>query len=148
MSRRSDRTHRLRQNLHDLEQLLDHTWTDRLEWYAAKGYPTGNASIGPTNTINRPTERAATAPDDPPAQKWRRLQHLERDLDRIAREINSLRTWTTTTAKWDGPEPRTCINLECDREITMIGNDIPRHGRCPRCAQHLRRHHLEYPNKP
>jgi hypothetical protein len=147
MSRRSDRTHRIIQNIEDLQELLGN-WVNHLEWLAAKGYPTGNTGPGPTNTINRPTEQAATSPDDLPAHKWKRLQHLERDLDRIAREITSIRTWTISTAKYDGPEPRPCINIECDREISMIGSDIPRHGRCPRCAQHHRRHHTEYPNKP
>jgi len=148
MSRRQDRIDKIRQNITDLEQLLERTWTDRLEWLAAKGYPTGNTGPGQANSISRPTEQAATGPDDPPAQKWKRIQHLERELDRIAREINSIRTWTTAAAKYDGPEPRPCTVLDCDRDITMIGHDIARNGRCPRCAQHYRRHHLEYPNKP
>ena len=148
MNRRQDRIDKIRQNLTDLEQLLERPWTDLLVWLAVKGYPTGNTGPGQANSISRPTEQAATGPDDPPAQKHKRLQHLERELDRIAREINSIRTWTTTAAKYDGPEPRPCIVLDCDRDITMIGHDIARNGRCPRCAQHYRRHHLEYPNKP
>lgn len=147
MSRRSDRTHRIVQNIKDLQELLGN-WVDRLEWLAAKGYPTGNTGPRQANSISRPTEQAATSPDDLPAQKWNRLKHLERDLDRIAREVNSIHTWTISTAKYDGPEPRPCTNLECDRQISMIGTDIPRHGRCPRCAQHHRRHHAEYPHKP
>lgn len=147
MSRRQDRDNRITQNIDDLQELLGN-WVTRLEWLAAKGYPTGNTGPGQANSISRPTEQAATGPDDPPAQKWKRLQHLERDLDRIAREINSIRTWTITAAKYDGPEPRACIVLDCNNEITMIGHDIARKGRCPRCAQHYRRHGLEYPNKP
>jgi hypothetical protein len=122
-------------------------WRIRLEHYAEKGYPTGGDSIGGSNEINRPTERLALMPDTPPAQKLKRLEEIETALTELAREYHSIYQWTINSAKYDGPEPRACIVLECDREISMIGSDIARNGRCPRCAQHYRRHGTEYPHK-
>lgn len=149
--KRSDRQARTRKLLDDLRCLISADiqggWRYRLEQYAEKGYPTGSDSTGGSNTINRPTERLALAPDTPPAVKLKRLEELLNRITEDARELHSIYQWTIQTAKYDGPEPRACIVLECDREITMIGSDIARNGRCPRCAQHWRRHGAEYPNK-
>jgi hypothetical protein len=150
--KRSDRHARTIQMLTDLEcaRLADTTggWRHRLEQYAENGYPTGSDSTGGNNEINRPTERLALQPLTPPAAKLRRLEELEQTLADLAREYHATYTWTTTPAKYDGPEPRPCINIACDHEISMIGTDIARNGRCPRCAQHYRRHDAEWPNKP
>lgn len=123
------------------------SWRYRLEQYAEKGYPTGSDGVGGSNTINRPTERLALMPDTPPAAKLKRLEEIEKALADLAREYHSIYQWTVNSAKYDGPEPRPCINLECDREISMIGSDLARNGRCARCAQHHRRHGAEYPHK-
>ena len=145
--KRSTRTARNTHTLTDLACLTDHTWQTKLEFYATKGYPTGGDSTGGSNDISRPTERLALTPDTPPAAKAKRLLEIETQLADLAREYHAIYQWTITIAKYDGPEPRPCIVLDCDREITMIGNDIARNGRCPRCAQHYRRHGVEYPHK-
>ena len=123
------------------------SWFTTLTAYAQRGYPTGGDSTGGSNDISRPTERLALTPDTPPAAKAKRLLEIETQLADLAREYHAIYQWTINAAKYDGPEPRPCIVLDCDREITMIGNDIARNGRCPRCAQHYRRHGTEYPNK-
>jgi len=150
--KRSDRHARTRKMLDDLKCATQSDiiggWRHRLEQYAEKGYPTGGSGSGGSNEINRPTERLALMPNTPPAQKLKRLEEIEQALTDLAREYNSIYLWTVNTAKYDGPEPRPCIVLECDREISMIGSDIARNGRCPRCAQHHRRYEAEYPNKP
>lgn len=145
--KRSDRTARNTHTLTDLACLGNTGWQSQLEFYASKGYPTGGEGTGGSNEINRPTERIALMPDTPPAAKHKRLLEIEQALADLAREYHAIYQWTITIAKYDGPEPRPCIVLDCDREITMIGNDIARNGRCPRCAQHHRRHGNEYPNK-
>ena len=143
---RSDRTARNHHTLADLAPMVTNTqWHARLEFYAAKGYPTGTTGSGSSNTINRPTERMALMPDSPPAAKAKRLLEIEHALSDLAREYHAIYQWTVNAAKYDGPQPRECVNLACDREITMIGNDIARNGRCPRCAQHYRRHEHEWP---
>lgn len=150
--KRSDRHARTRKMLDDLN-CADRAdilggWRYRLEQYAEKGYPTGGTGSGGSNEINRPTERMALMPDTPPAQKLKRLEEIEQALTDLAREYHSIYQWTINTAKYDGPEPRACKVMDCDREISMIGNDIARNGRCPRCAQHYRRYEAEYPHKP
>lgn len=149
--KRSDRNARTNQMLADLNcaRLADQQggWRYRLEQYAEKGYPTGSDGGSSSNTINRPTERMALMPDTPPAARLKRLEEIEQALADLAREYHSIYQWTVNSAKYDGPEPRACINMACDREISMIGSDIARNGRCPRCAQHYRRYEAEYPNK-
>jgi hypothetical protein len=149
--KRSDRNARTNRMLTDLDcaRTADQQggWRHRLEQYAEKGYPTGSDNAGGGNTINRPTERLALMPDTPPASKLKRLEEIEQALSDLAREYHSIYQWTINSAKYDGPEARACIVLGCDREISMIGSDIARNGRCPRCAQHLRRHGTEYPHK-
>ena len=81
-------------------------------------------STGGSNDISRPTERLALTPDTPPAAKAKRLLEIETQLADLAREYHAIYQWTITIAKYDGPEPRPCIVLDCDREITMIGNDL------------------------
>jgi hypothetical protein len=147
MLSRRDRAARNAHILGDLDCLTKTHWQDRLAFYSEKGYPTGSTGPG-TNEINRPTERLALMPNTPPAARQARALEIEQALADLAREYHAIYQWTINAAKYDGPEPRACNNLECDREITMIGNDIARNGRCPRCAQHHRRHGLEYPHKP
>lgn len=149
--KRSDREARTRKTLDDLKCLLtadvNGGWRIRLEQYAEKGYPTGGDNTGGSNEISRPTERMALAPDTPPMAKLKRLEELLTRIASDAREVHATYQWTINTAKYDGPEPRPCIVLECDREISMIGSDIARNGRCPRCAQHYRRYETEWPHK-
>lgn len=109
------------------------SWRYRLEQYAEKGYPTGSDGVGGCNEINRPTERMALMPDTPPAQKLKRLEEIEQALAELAREYHSIYQWTVNSAKYDGPEPRACVNLECTHEISMIGNDRATYGLCRTC---------------
>jgi len=150
--KRSDRDARTRRMFDDLDCArtadVQGGWRIRLERYAEKGYPTGGDGAGGSNEINRPTERMALMPDTAPAMKLKRLEEIEAALSDLAREYHSLYQWTVNSAKYDGPEPRPCVNLACDHTISMIGSDIARNGRCPRCAQHYRRHECEYPEKP
>lgn len=149
--KRSDRQARTRKTLDDLRCLItadqSNGWRKQLELYAEKGYPTGGDQTGGSNEISRPTERLALMPDTPPASKLKRLEELAVQISEAARELHAIYQWTVQTAKYDGPEPRSCVVLECDREISMIGSDIARNGRCPRCAQHYRRYETEWPHK-
>jgi hypothetical protein len=122
-------------------------WIQRLQFYADRGYPTGSDGVGGSNEINRPTERMALMPSTPPEDQLAMVYASLKVLRAEARKVAAAYHWTVTPAKYDGPEPRPCIVLECDREISMIGSDIARNGRCPRCAQHHRRHGAEYPHK-
>ncbi len=131
--KRSDRNARNRNTLTDLQCLAHPHWQAQLEFYATKGYPTGGDG-NHSNDISRPTERLALTPDTPPARKQKRLLELEAQLADLAREVHAIHIWTITTAKYDGPEPRPCTNLDCTHTITMIGNDIARKGLCNRCA--------------
>lgn len=108
-------------------------WHDRLELYAEKGYPTGGDSLGGSNEINRPTERLALSPDTPPAQMLKDFEDAIKQLEPIVKRVSAIYHWTTKPAKYDGPEPRPCVILDCTHIITMIGNDKHRHGMCQAC---------------
>ena len=146
--KRSDQAARLSRRIDDLKPALDWRWKDLLGAWASKGYPTGGDNTGGSSDISRPTERFALSPDTIPAQKLHAVERLEQQLADLAREYHSLYLWTITAAKYDGPEPVPCQVLLCDHEISNIGNDVPRNGRCPRCAKHWSRYGLEYPQKP
>lgn len=135
--KRSDRHARTLTLLADLEVLktanLTNGWRTRLEFYAEQGWPTGGDHTGGNHDINRPTERFALAPTTEPARMLRDLERLEQQVADAAKGIRAIYLYVTQPAKYDGPEPRPCINLECDHTITMIGNDRARYGLCHAC---------------
>lgn len=124
------------------------SWRQTLKAWAARGYPTGNDGAGGGTGINRPTERIALAPLEEPAAKLKRADEIARQMRALARELNSIRLYTITPAKYDGPEPRACVMLECTHTITMIGNDVARHGMCAACYQReYRKQKAGHPNR-
>lgn len=122
-------------------------WRRTLAFYAERGYPTGSDSTGTTNSVNRPTERIALAGLEEPAAKLKRADELARIIQQAARELNSIRLWTITPAVYRDPEPIPCRNLNCPNVMERHKGESPRDGRCPRCATHHRRYHLEWPAK-
>ena len=150
--KRSDRHFRALTTLNDLQVLKTANttggWRTRLEFYAERGWPTGGSTGNTTNEINRPTERFALQPDTEPARMLKDLERYEQQAADAAKAIRAISLYVTEHAKYDGPEPRPCIVMACERQISMIGTDIARNGRCPRCDQHHRRYNAEWPNKP
>lgn len=148
----SDRHATNLQTLRDLEVLktafIPNGWGRRLRTWTDRGYPTGGDNTGGSNTINRPTERYALAPRTHLEQLDTHAEAFELELAALARKYKAIYLEVTVTNKYDGPEPRPCIVLTCDKEISMIGSDIHRQGRCNRCDQWFRRHGTEYPTKP
>lgn len=123
------------------------SWRTTLAWYAQRGYPTGNDSTGGSHTISKPTERIALSPMDECANKLKRADDLARIIRDAARELNSIRLYTETAAPYREPEPIPCRNLACPNIMERHKGESPRDGRCPRCATHYRRYHLEWPAK-
>lgn len=149
---RSTLNHANQRATEDLEESFRYmyavtSWRTQLVAYAERGYPTGGDSHGPANSISRPTESIALSPLDEPAAKLKRADELARIIRDAARELNSIRIYTTTPAAYKEPEPVPCRNLNCPNIMERHKGESPRDGRCPRCATHYRRYHLEYPLK-
>lgn len=123
-------------------------WRRTLAFYAERGYPTGGDNTGSTSSsVNRPTERIALSGLEEPAAKLKRADELAHLIQSAARELNSIRLYAITPAVYRDPEPIPCRNLNCPNVMERHKGESPRDGRCPKCATHYRRYHLEWPAK-
>jgi hypothetical protein len=136
------------QRLAEIRRLIDLTlanpaWFERLAWYADTGAPSPTQSGIKSRSHNSTTEARALGPADYPTRLYRNTEHSLEIILVELRHLERAHAWTITT-----PEPPPlvhCTNPACTRPITPP--DKPRHGRCPKCAQHHRRHGTEWPDR-
>lgn len=135
--------------------------------WAANGLAAANANPGAPSTEcscdpddpdvdcehGTTTERSALADDPPDRDQWRhksRRMRLERSL--LVDNAGSYEGLVAQAMRQAGgntlpDQLLDCANPNCGRIITRIGNDVPRRGRCLRCAVHLSRYDVDWPHR-